>query len=187
MIDKNYCIAFGKGKYHFEGGKSGGLLEMILNQSLSIKVIPNFENHEFKYPPDGEKLEIRHELDQDYKSKSEHRYNAFYTADIVFYVDADRKGTIDLLDFTSPTSLFEAKPVVYFIDELTHSKLVYEIRDKFPFFPQKKRRGGKIWKDAISKSFTVQILDEVVPKIADKLSIKKQEVLGGKYLNSHIV
>ena len=186
MIDKNYCIAFRSGRDYFNGGKSGGLLEIIFNQSLTIRIIPNFEDQHFHYPPDILDLELVHELDRDFRSKNEHRYYQFYTADIVFYVDARKKGKIERLDYSNSKINFVSNPVIYFIDELTYSKLVYEIRDKFPFFPKEKRRGAKIWKTAILKSRTVHLLDKVLPKTEPFLEPKKREILAGSYQNSHI-
>ena len=186
MVDENYCIAFRFGKHHFDGGKSGGLLELIVNQSLVIRVIPNFENDEFQYPPEREKLEFLHELERDFKSKREHRYYQFYTADVIFYVDAEKKGKIETLDFSHLKANIENRTVVYFIDEATYAELVYEVRDKFPFFPSEKRRGGKIWKNSILKSKTIKLLDAILPQLISLLDPQKKEILEGKYRNIQI-
>lgn len=143
----NYSIEFAFGKHHFDGGKSGGLFEIALNRSIVIRIIPNYENDKFPYPPTRERLEMLHEMERDFHSKNEQRYYQFYTADFVLYVNPKKTGHIEHLDFTNSKPNFISKPVVYFIDELSYSKMRYEIRDKFPFYVSNKRRGGKIWKD----------------------------------------
>ena len=79
----NYSIEFDHGNNYFEGGKSRGVFEIIINGKVVIRILPKFESSEFRCPTNRNLLEYLHITERDFHSKNENRYYQFYTADIV--------------------------------------------------------------------------------------------------------
>lgn len=168
LNELDYYLDYGFGKHYFSGTREQGIYDLIINGCLTIRIIPSFESHEFKYPPSVNKLYQLHDLERDFQSKNEHRYYGFLTADIILYVDRERKGETDVLKLRE-----NENAIVYFIDNNQYKSLVRVIRDQFPFNLHKVRVGGKARKSRLGDNYVMKFLEEFLPHIHALLSENK--------------
>jgi hypothetical protein len=177
-ISENYKVGSGYGNDYFEGTKSRGIFELLLN-GVVVRIIPPYGLQKYTFLPNEEELEKIHESDRDFKSMDERRFYSFYTADIVFYVNDSRAGESfrHNMEQHAIDPLFTC--VVHCITPETYTILSKEIRINLPIAHSDLNiQTMHLRKEDLIKYKLVCFLDETLPKISNLLTDDMKASLG---------